>query len=136
MKSLDKIRECKRLIIDQTAADGFAGHIHIGGWEGSVVASWDGGWDHVSVSPFKRRITPSWSDMQTLKEIMFEDDEVVIQIHPVASEYVNNVVNCLHLWRYQGEMPTPPSWMVGIKKGESLAETFQRALEGLANGTD
>ena len=29
--------------------------------------------------------------------------------------FINMATNCLHLWKYKGEMPMPPSWMVGFK---------------------
>ena len=131
MKSLEQIKECRRLIIDEIGIDGGRGHIHIGTWDGSVIWSFDGGWDHVSVRPFAARIIPTWDDMCLLKRIFFDDTETVIQIHPAESEYVNNVSNCLHLWKCQGEMPLPPSWMVGTKKGEDMIEVYRRAEKEL-----
>lgn len=71
MKSLEEIKECKRLIIDQLGIDGGKGHIHIGQWDGSVIWSTGGGWDHVSVRPYKRRVMPSWDDMCVLKSAFF-----------------------------------------------------------------
>jgi hypothetical protein len=47
----------------------------------------------------------------------------VIQIHPPKAEYVNNMTNCLHLWRANDkEMVLPPSFMVGLKKGQTMEE--------------
>ena len=131
MKSLEEIKECRRLIIDQLGIDGGKGHIHIGQWEGSVVWSTGGGWDHVSVRPYKRRIVPSWDDMCVLKAAFFHEDEIVVQYHPARSDYVNNVENCLHLWRYQGEMPTPPTWMVGARDGEKMQDVYQQGIKEL-----
>lgn len=34
-----------------------------------------------------------------LKDIFFDDEEEVYQIHPKKSEYVNLSENCLHLWK-------------------------------------
>ncbi len=116
MKTLEELKECKRLIIQQIGCDGGRGDISIGGWIGSVIWSYGGGWEHVSVSPHKRRITPTWDDMCKVKDIFFRDEECVVQYHPPKSEYVNNMPNCLHLWRpIEKEIPTPPSIMVGIK---------------------
>lgn len=129
MRDLEEIKACKRLIIGEIGEDGGCGRIHLGIWDGSVIWSYGGGWDHVSVSPFKHRIIPSWEDMSKLKEIFFRDDEAVIQIHPAKSEYVNNMPNCLHLWRYQGDMLLPPAWMVGARKGETLADALRIAEE-------
>lgn len=131
MKTLEEIRECKRLAIQQVAVDGGFGVIHIGTWNGTVIWTYDGGWDHVSVRPTRRSVTPGWDDMCMLKSIFFRDDEVVVQYHPASDEYVNNLPNCLHLWKYHGEMPTPPSWMVGVKDGESIGEALSKAYKEL-----
>ena len=81
-----------------------------------VIASNGEGWEHVSISPKNSHKIPSWSVMCELKDLFFEDEEVVMQLHPKKSEYVNNKENCLHLWRPIGvEIPTPPSILVGTK---------------------
>lgn len=78
-----------------------------------VIASNGGGWEHVSVSPVSGNGVPTWKDMCAIKEMFFEDEEEVMQIHPKKSEYVNLHKNCLHLWRpIDVEMPTPPIIMV------------------------
>lgn len=54
--------------------------------------------------------------MSVVKDMFFEEEEAVMQLHPKKSEYVNNHPNCLHLWRpTNGEIPTPPMYLVGIK---------------------
>lgn len=89
----------------------------------SVIWSDGGGWEHVSICPFKRSYMPSWDDMCQLKDMFFKENETVVQYHPAKSEYVNNMANCLHLWRpTNGVLPTPPSIMVGAKQGQSRAE--------------
>lgn len=73
----------------------------------TVIASWGGGWDHVSVSRPSR--DPSWEEMCKVKDIFFEDEEEAFQFHPKKSEYVNLHPHCLHIWRSQEEeMPMPP----------------------------
>lgn len=57
------------------------------------------GWEHVSVSPKHKYNIPTWNDMCVLKDIFFDDEEEVYQIHPKKSEYVNLSENCLHLWK-------------------------------------
>lgn len=57
------------------------------------------GWEHVSVSPKHKYKIPTWDDMCVLKDIFFDDEEEVYQIHPKKSEYVNLSENCLHLWK-------------------------------------
>lgn len=126
MKTLDEIKESRRIVIYVIGSDGGSGVISLPTWKGSVVWSNGAGWDHVSVSPEKKRITPSWDDMCKVKEIFFRDDEAVIQIHPPKDEYVNNMPNCLHLWRcHYKEMILPPSCLVGIKAGQTRSELMQ-----------
>lgn len=131
MRTIEEIESKKKVIIQRKGADGGAGIIHLNGWEGSVIWSNGGGWEHVSVAPFKRRYTPTWSDMCDLKDIFFRDDEWVVQFHPAKSEYVNNMPNCLHLWRPISEsLPTPPSILTGIKEGQSSAEV-RKAIQSV-----
>lgn len=88
--------------------------IKIKGEEYMIIASNGMGWEHVSVS-HKNKI-PSWRTMTAVKELFFEAEEVVMQLHPKQSEYINQHPYCLHLWRPTAkEIPTPPSFMVGIK---------------------
>ena len=123
MKELEQIKECKRISVNMIGMDGGHGTIAMPTWTGSVIWSRGGGWEHVSVSPMKSRIVPSWDDMCLLKDIFFNNDEAVIQIHPPKGEYVNNMSNCLHLWRcYYTDMVLPPSCFVGIRKGQTPAE--------------
>lgn len=122
MKTLEEIKQSMKVLVGAIGIDGGAGEIHLATWSGSVIWSFGGGWEHVSVRPYKSRITPSWDDMCKVKEIFFRDDECVVQYHPPKSEYVNNVGNCLHLWRpIDQTMPMPPSILVGIRDGQSMA---------------
>lgn len=80
----------------------------------SIVASDQFGWDHVSVS--LPTITPTWLMMCFVKDLFWEDEEVVFQLHPKKSEYINCHNHCLHMWRPQTDaMPIPPTWMIGFK---------------------
>lgn len=72
------------------------------------------GWEHVSVSHANR--APTWLEMCTVKQLFWEDDEVVIQYHPARKDYVNFHPHCLHLWRpTRLKLPTPPTILVGPK---------------------
>ena len=75
------------------------------------------GWEHVSVSFGNVKGIPSWDVMCQVKDLFWGQDVWITQFHPPASEYVNNHVGCLHLWRcIDGrETPVPPSILVGIK---------------------
>ena len=83
----------------------------------TVVWSYGGGWEHVSIDGKNR--TPTWDEMCSIKDMFFSDDECCVQYHPPKSEYVNNIPHCLHIWKpieqYSGELPIPPSLFVGIK---------------------
>ena len=88
------------------------------------------GWEHVSVAPTRRNVTPSWDEMCIIKDIFWNDDEAVIQIHPPKDQYVNNLGNCLHLWRcYYKDMVLPPSCMVGIRPGQTISEMRKEIKE-------
>ena len=109
MKGLEELKKIPRLIINTIGIDGGQGEIHIGKWVGSVIWSFGGGWEHVSVCPYKKHIIPSWEDMCRIKDMFWGDEERVVQFHPAKSKYINLMPNCLHLWRPIEEyMPEPP----------------------------
>lgn len=114
MKKLEELRNTVNLLILDTSDDGGMGEIYQAGKPfASVIWSNGGGWEHVSVAPYKRSHTPTWDEMCRLKDMFFHDDEVVVQFHPAKSDYVNRVPNCLHLWKpTEKELPTPPKIFV------------------------
>ena len=133
MREIDEILTNPRITVVEKAEDGFKGNISFPTWVGSIVCSTGAGWEHISVAPYKRRYVPTWEDMSKLKELFFKDDEAVIQIHPPKAEYVNNMPNCLHLWRctYK-EMVLPPSILVGIRKGQTQSEIEKEIKDAYA----
>lgn len=71
------------------------------------------GWEHVSVTVKSKRC-PTWEEMCWVKNLFWGEDEAVMQLHPRASEYVNEHPYCLHLWRpLNAWIPEPPSILVG-----------------------
>jgi hypothetical protein len=49
-----------------------------------------------------------------VKDLFWDDEECVMQLHPPKSDYVNCHPNCLHLWKPVGQdIPRPPSELVG-----------------------
>lgn len=54
-------------------------------------------WEHVSAHVIER--CPTWDEMCFIKDLFWDSEDCVIQIHPPKSEYVNNHPFCLHLWR-------------------------------------
>jgi len=73
-------------------------------------------WEHVSVHPADKRgrmRAPTWKEMCHVKDLCWDPEDVVMQLHPRASQYVNVHPHTLHLWRPVGvEIPLPPILMV------------------------
>ena len=84
--------------ITQSGFDGGMGLFKRGALKGmTVIWSYAGGWEHVSIDGKTRM--PTWDEMCYLKDMFFDDDECCVQYHPPKSEYVNNVKHCLHIWK-------------------------------------
>lgn len=123
MRQVSKILKSNYITVDNQGIDGFKGEITLERWKGSVIFSRGAGWEHASVSPYDSNIIPTWEEMSLIKDIFWKDEEDVIQIHPRKSQYVNNMANCLHLWRcYYKDMVLPPSCLVGMRPGQSVIE--------------
>jgi len=76
-----------------------------------AIASCEMGWEHVSVSVFDR--CPTWQEMCFIKDMFWDDDDCVMQLHPPKADWVNNHPFTLHLWRPIGvEIPRPLQVMV------------------------
>lgn len=125
-------------LLGTTSADGHNGAFDLDspepGWRLALICS-DGtdaevpeghGWEHVSVHAYRardpllsenRRVqqrTPTWKEMSYVKRLLWDGDDVVMQLHPRESEYVNCHPHVLHLWRHRTrEIPTPPAILVG-----------------------
>jgi hypothetical protein len=79
-----------------------------------IIATTDGGWDHVSVSREDR--CPTWDEMEAVKRRFFLPHETAMQLHVPEAEHINCHPFCLHLWRpHARAIPLPPSSMVGPK---------------------
>ena len=90
------------------------------------------GWEHVSIST--RRRCPNWQEMCFVKDLFWEPEECVMQLHPPKSQWINNHAYCLHLWRPKRQkIPTPPGSLVGYKGLDPrTAEALAPLLEALA----
>lgn len=53
--------------------------------------------EHVSVSLGYR--CPRWDEMCWVKDLFFEPEECVMQLHVPRSQHINDHPYCLHLWR-------------------------------------
>ena len=88
----------------------------------SVICSDQLGWEHVSVSLLSKpkryfhsvHRCPTWDEMCFIKDMFWDEDEAVMQLHPAKKDYVNNHPYVLHLWKpTTGEkIPTPNSLFV------------------------
>lgn len=115
-------RDTMHPLLRTCSADGNNGAFHIEspepGWRLALIASDGEGWEHVSVHAYRRsgdqsRI-PTWKEMTYVKQLCWDDEDVVMQLHPKRSEYVNCHPDVLHLWRPTAAViPTPPAEMVG-----------------------
>jgi len=113
-----------------TSASGNNGYFDLDscepGWRLAILCS-DGSdpdvaekWEHVSIHAYKnggaKVRTPTWREMVYVKDLFWDGEDIVMQLHPRKSEYINNHPHVLHLWRPINEpIPTPPSLFVGIK---------------------
>lgn len=89
-------------------------------------------WEHISVSCVDR--CPTWDEMCFVKNMFWDENEVVMQLHPAKSNYVNYMPFCLHLWKpLEVKIPTPPNACVGPTKYECL-RLRRRALRKLIGG--
>ena len=110
MRKIAEIKSDKRLQILESGFDGMVCYLNDKRYrpprEMAIIASWGGGWEHVSVS--LRNRCPTWDEMCLVKDIFWQDDECVVQFHPPKSEYVNLHLYCLHLWKKIGEKADLP----------------------------
>lgn len=78
------------------------------------------GWEHVSVQeepmPDQQQAVPSWETMCWVKNLIWGENETVVQYHPRKLDYVNNHPYVLHLWRPTKEkLPKPNPRLVGVR---------------------
>ena len=84
-----------------------------GDWKASDVGQ-EYSWQHVSVSLPDR--SPTWEEMDYIKNLFWEPDEVVMQLHVGRKDHINIHNFCLHLWKpnpdLNKEIPLPPKGAV------------------------
>jgi hypothetical protein len=82
------------------------------------------GWEHVSVS-VRHRI-PNWTEMSMAKDMFFEPEETVLQLHVPRSQWIDNNPRVLHLWRHPNHViPLPPPILVGIREDGTYANAAE-----------
>lgn len=122
-----------------TSADGFNGAFEFAlpGEARRIfcIASDGFGWQHVSISFGRNHSTPSWTLMDRIKNLFWDEKDWVVQFHPPKECHVNNHPGCLHLWRCtKQEMPVPESYLVGIRgmaPGQTIPALKALGMEGL-----
>jgi hypothetical protein len=116
MKSFDKIAEDTQVqVLNQVKTidgdmAGIEGYLNLRDSKKTMtfMASVDdnGKWEHVSVSyNGETKKLPTWTEMCAVKDLFWEPEEEVHQIHPKESQYVHGYgrkENILHLWRPVG----------------------------------
>ena len=76
MKNQDEIKQISNLMIKEiTPAGGYGIYFKQRKPYASIIWSNGGGWDHVSMCPYKRSHTPTWDEMCRLKDDFFREDE-------------------------------------------------------------
>ncbi len=81
-------------------------------------------WEHVSVS-LKNRC-PNWREMCYVKDLFWDAEECVMQLHPPRSKWINNHPYCLHLWKpIAVDIPMPPEITVGIPRMEVKPHSYR-----------
>ena len=116
-------RDTSHPVLRSSSADGNNGAFWIESPEPgrrlALICSDGLGWERVSVHACRaegRQLrTPTWKEMAYVKDLCWDGEDVVMQLHPRKSEYVNQHPHVLHLWRpTHGLIPTPDPLMVGI----------------------
>ena len=108
MKNLNNISNFRRVNIHGFNGDEHNGEFIIDRYNNGefylVIVSNGVGWDHVSVTLHRRngsniKRCPTFEEMQMIKDKVFDEDELVYQIHPREEDYINTHPYCLHLWK-------------------------------------
>lgn len=95
-----------------------------------VIASDGGAWEecnlpgepfeHVSVHAERnggKDAMPTWDEMVQVKDMFWDPEDAVMQLHPPRSSYVNCHPFTLHLWRpLVSKIPLPPPITVGLPR--------------------
>lgn len=128
------VPECSRdvthPILGSTSEDGNNGAFLLEspepGWLLAIIASDGSDWEHVSIHAYRvssrerdgtKVRTPNWKEMVYVKDVFWDEEDIVMQLHPKKSEYVNCHPHTLHLWRPTNQMiPTPPAELVGPRQ--------------------
>lgn len=96
--------------------------VKVGSFRLRCIASCGQGWDHVSVSLANR--CPTWTEMDAIKRLFWDDAEIVMQLHISGEKKVNVHPFCLHLWRPQTQEESQAERERWAKEGEIAPEWY------------
>lgn len=116
MRAHEEIKNNKALGLITCHINTYFGYIVLSnGKKGTIIAGRnEDGWEHVSICLYMGK-NPTWEDMCEVKNIFWDDEEQVVQIHPKKSQYVN-ITESFHLWR-----PANGDWEI-MNDAERMAE--------------
>lgn len=98
-------------------------HYRINDYEIRCMVSDGMGWEHVSVTVSHKNKDssrcPTWEEMCWVKDMFWNESDVVVQYHPAKKDYISMHPYCLHLWKPIGVLlPTPDPLMIGVNLNE------------------
>ena len=77
----------------------------------AVIASDTKNWEHVSVSLPNR--VPIYAHMRYVKNLFWDENDIVMELHVPLANHINIHPYCLHLWRPTNQtIPLPPMELV------------------------
>lgn len=99
MRPIEEIRRNKKLMFQKMPMPLIlGGFVELkGGKRASFCFSTADGIEHASIQLYARRL-PTWDEMCEVKDIFWDEEEDVVQVHPRRSVYVN-LTEALHLLR-------------------------------------
>jgi len=111
MREFEDVIKSPRLNIEdidpeRKSLKAFLSHPEYKAQEVCIIAGWNEDvkngiiLEHVSVSLNRR--CPKWDEMCMIKDIFWDEEELVAEFHRPKSQYVNLHPYCLHLWRKVG----------------------------------
>ena len=122
LKKIEVLKNTPNLRIDEDftifGITAYRGFLDLGEFKGSVVFGYnEDGWEHVSISHVRPNKMPDWNTMCKVKDMFWEKEDTVVQMHPAESEYFHGFKgrpNVLHLWR-----PVDGDWKIMNRGGDN-----------------
>lgn len=93
-------------------------------------------WEHAFMEPMLLDRCPTWPEMVRMKELLWNPDDITIQVHPAAANYVNIRKCALHHWKLRSvdfDVSTVVETTQMLLKSSST--DYPHAFTSFANGT-